>query len=67
MFTALGLGGCSSASSSNTTAEDIKKAEGSWTLVSGESDDSPVPEKEIKVARLIVVGDACSSKRRFHS
>ena len=56
MFVAVSLVGCKSAS--ETAADDVKKTEGTWTLVSGESDGSPLPEKEVKAARLTIVGDA---------
>lgn len=41
-----------------TVADDLKKTEGTWTLVSGEADGKPLPEAEVKSAKLTIVGDA---------
>jgi uncharacterized protein (TIGR03067 family) len=37
--------------------EDLKKLEGTWTMVSGEKDGKPVPEQTIKIAKLVIKGD----------
>jgi uncharacterized protein (TIGR03067 family) len=38
--------------------EDLKKMQGTWTLVSGEADGMPLPEEVVKVAELTISGDA---------
>ncbi len=45
------LVGCSKPS------DDMKKLEGSWTLISGEADGQPLPEADVKDSSLVVVGD----------
>ena len=40
-----------------TAADDMKKAEGAWTLVSGEADGTPLAEQDVKNAKLTIVGD----------
>ena len=54
-----GVLGCQSKSEDKkTVADDMKKAEGTWTLVSGEVDGTPLPEQDVKNAKLTIVGDA---------
>jgi uncharacterized protein (TIGR03067 family) len=47
-----GLGG-----SRFATADDAKKTEGAWTLVSGEAEGKPLPEQIVKKSTLTIVGD----------
>jgi uncharacterized protein (TIGR03067 family) len=53
-----GLAGCKSASDSASTAsDDLKKAQGTWILLSGEKDGAPLSEEDIKDSKLTIVGD----------
>lgn len=53
-----GFVGCSSAKDDKkAAADDTQKAAGTWTLVSGEMEGAPLPEKEVKNAKLTIVGD----------
>ena len=54
-----GVLGCQPTSEDKkTVADDMKKAEGTWTLVSGEVDGTPLPDQDVKNAKLTIVGDA---------
>jgi len=54
-----GLVGCQSATEEKQSAEnDMQKAAGTWTLVSGEQDGAPLPEDVVKNSKLTIVGDA---------
>lgn len=54
-----GVVGCQPKTEGTKTAtDDLKKTEGTWTLVSGEADGKPLPEAEVKSAKLTIVGDA---------
>jgi uncharacterized protein (TIGR03067 family) len=61
-----GFAGCTPAKEESKTAgtaattsgDDMKKCEGTWTLVSGEADGTPLPEDEIKNSTLVIAGDA---------
>lgn len=54
-----GVLGCQSKTEDKkTVADDLKKTEGTWTLVSGEADGKPLPEQEVKSAKLTIAGDA---------
>lgn len=58
LLIATGLVGCRSATGDKTTAgDDLKKVEGTWTLVSGEAEGKPLPEQDVKNAKLTIVGD----------
>lgn len=46
------------AGSSATASDDLKKMDGTWTMVSGEADGAPLPEKDVKGSTLVIVGDA---------
>jgi uncharacterized protein (TIGR03067 family) len=37
--------------------DELKKLEGSWTMVSGEKDGKPLAEQTIKTAKLVIKGD----------
>ena len=37
--------------------DDLKKLEGSWTMVSGEEDGTPLAADVVKAARLTIAGD----------
>ncbi len=37
--------------------DELKKLEGTWTMVSGEKDGKPVAEQTIKAAKLVIKGD----------
>lgn len=52
-----GFLGCQSANNDNSAADDMQKAVGTWTLVSGESEGTPLPESGVKNAKLTIVGD----------
>ena len=53
-----GLVGCQSSSEDQKTAsDDMQKSAGTWTLVSGEMTGAPLPEQEVKNAKLTIVGD----------
>ena len=41
----------------SSTGDDRRKAEGTWTLVSGESEGTPLPEQGVKNSKLTIVGD----------
>jgi uncharacterized protein (TIGR03067 family) len=53
-----GFVGCQSAKDDKQIAgDDMQKAAGVWTLVSGEADGSPLADKDVKNAKLTIVGD----------
>jgi len=53
-----GFVGCQSASDDKKAAgDDMQKAVGTWTLVSGEADGVALAEKDVKNAKLTIVGD----------
>jgi uncharacterized protein (TIGR03067 family) len=37
--------------------DDLKKLDGTWTMVSGEKDGKPLPENIVKTAKLVIKGD----------
>jgi uncharacterized protein (TIGR03067 family) len=54
----IGLVGCLSASGDKKTAgDDLKKTEGAWTLVSGETNGEPMSEQVVENSKLTIVGD----------
>lgn len=58
LFSISALVGCQSATDDKkNVADDAQKAAGTWTLVSGEMEGTPLPEQEVKTAKLTIVGD----------
>jgi uncharacterized protein (TIGR03067 family) len=37
--------------------DDLKKMDGTWTMVSGEENGEKLPEKNVKTAKLVIKGD----------
>lgn len=63
LLTLSGIAGCSSAKDDKkATGDDAQKAAGTWTLVSGETEGAPLPEKEVANAKLTIVGDKYTVK-----
>ncbi len=59
LFVVCGLLGCqSSQEEKQGAADDMKATAGTWTLVSGEAAGKPLPEADLKNAKLTIVGDA---------
>lgn len=58
LLVAFGFLGCQPASKDTKNAsDDMKKVSGTWTLVSGEMNGKPLPEPDVKNAKLTIVGD----------
>ena len=58
LLVAAGLVGCQPAGDAKKpAADDVKKTEGVWTLVSGESAGKPLAEEVVKNSKLTIVGD----------
>lgn len=58
LLIAIGFVGCQPESKDTKNASDeMKKAGGTWTLVSGEMNGKPLPEPDVKNAKLTIVGD----------
>jgi len=52
LLVVMSFAGCQAAS------DDPKKTEGTWTLVSGESEGAPLPEEVVKNSKLTIEGNA---------
>lgn len=53
-----GFVGCNATSNAKTVAnEDLKRMDGTWTMVRGEMNGKPLSQQEVNSAELIIVGD----------
>lgn len=51
------VAGLSASGDKKTVNDDLKKTEGTWTLVSGEENGQPIPDEVVKNSKLTIVGD----------